>query len=77
MRCDDISNELLLCRLHDASALGNWKILTILGAIRNRDMIATMTIQDATGLDIVLAYLDEVLIPALGIFRLRAKSMEC
>jgi transposase len=52
-------------RLHDATPLGNWKILTILGSISTRGMIATMTIEEATDKDIFLAYLDEVLCPAL------------
>ena len=41
------------------------KILTILGAMSTRGMIATMTIEEATDTDIFLAYLDEVLCPAL------------
>lgn len=52
-------------RLHDATPLSNWRILTILGAISTRGMIATMTIEEATDTDIFLAYLDEVLCPAL------------
>jgi transposase len=42
-----------------------WKILTILGAISTRGMIATMTIEAATDREIFLAYLDEVLCPKL------------
>jgi transposase len=44
---------------------GNWKILTILGAMSMRGMIATMTIEEATDADIFLAYLEQVLSPAL------------
>jgi transposase len=44
---------------------GNWKILTILGAMSLRGMIATMTIEAATDAEIFLAYLDHVLCPAL------------
>ncbi len=52
-------------RVHDAVPQGNWKILTILGAISTRGMIATMTIEEATDADIFLAYLEQVLSPAL------------
>src|SRR5258708_11742250 len=52
-------------RDHDAVPQGNWKILTILGAISTRGMIATMTIEEATDADIFLAYLEQVLSPAL------------
>jgi transposase len=52
-------------RIHEAAPHGNWKILTILGAMSTRGMIATMTIEEATDTDIFLAYLDEVLCPAL------------
>jgi transposase len=44
---------------------GNWKILTILGAMSLRGMIATMTIEAPTDADIFLAYLDQVLCPQL------------
>jgi hypothetical protein len=44
---------------------GRWKILTILGAISTRGMIATMTIEAATDREIFLAYLDKVLCPKL------------
>lgn len=54
-------------RIHEATPQGNWKILTILGAISTRGMIATMTIEEATDADIFLAYLDCVLCPALRI----------
>ena len=52
-------------RVHDAVAQGNWKILTILGAMSTRGMIATMTIEEATDRDIFLAYVEQVLCPAL------------
>ena len=52
-------------RIHEATPGGPWKILTILGAMSTRGMIATMTIEEATDTDIFLAYLDEVLCPAL------------
>jgi len=43
------------------------EILTILGAICTRGMIAAMTIEAATDREIFLAYLDEVLCPKLRI----------
>jgi transposase len=48
-------------RIHETTPDGRWKILTILGAISTRGMIATMTIEAATNREIFLAYLDEVL----------------
>ena len=48
-------------RIHESTPDGRWKILTILGAISTRGMIATMTIEAATDREIFLAYLDEVL----------------
>jgi len=52
-------------RIHEAAPDGRWKILTILGAISTRGMIATMTVEAATDREIFLAYLDEVLLPKL------------
>ena len=52
-------------RIHESTPDGRWKILTILGAISTRGMIATMTIEAATDREIFLAYLDEVLCPQL------------
>jgi hypothetical protein len=47
-------------RIHESTPDGRWKILTILGAISTRGMIATMTIEAATDREIFLAYLDHV-----------------
>ena len=52
-------------RIHEATPDGRWKILTILGAVSARGMIATMTIEATTDREIFLAYLDEVLCPKL------------
>jgi transposase len=52
-------------RIAEATPEGNWKILTILGAMSVRGMIATMTIEAATDAEIFLAYLDHMLCPAL------------
>ncbi len=52
-------------RIHETTPDGRWKILTILGAISTRGMVATMTVEAATDREIFLAYLDEVLCPKL------------
>ena len=52
-------------RIHEAAPGGHWKILTVLGAMSTRGMIATMTIEEPTDADIFLAYLDHVLCPKL------------
>ncbi len=52
-------------RIAEATPEGNWKTLTILGAMSLRGMIATMTIEAATNAEIFLAFLDPVLCPAL------------
>ena len=52
-------------RIHESTPEGNWKILTILGAMSLSGMVATMTIEAATDAEIFLAYLDHVLCPAL------------
>lgn len=52
-------------RIAEATPEGNWKILTILGAMSLRGMIATMTIEAATDAEIFLASLDHVLCPQL------------
>ena len=52
-------------RIHEATPQGHWKILTILGAISVRGIIATMTIEEPTDADVFLAYLEHVLCPEL------------
>ena len=52
-------------RIHDSTPGGHWKIMTILGAMSVRGMIATMTIEAATDAEIFLAYVEQVLCPAL------------
>jgi hypothetical protein len=52
-------------RIHEATPGGHWKIMTILGAMSTRGMIATMTIEEATDTEIFLAYLEYVLCPQL------------
>ena len=45
-------------RIRDTVPGGHWKMLTILGAMDHRGMLATMTIEAATDGDVFLAYLD-------------------
>ena len=52
-------------RLHEATPGGHWKILTILGALSTRGIVAAMTIDEPTDGDIFLAYVEHVLCPAL------------
>jgi transposase len=55
----------ILCANDKATPGGHWKIMTILGAMSMDGMIATMTIEEATDADIFLAFVQQVLCPAL------------
>ena len=52
-------------RIHEATPGGHWKIMTILGAMSLRGMVAAMTIEEATDGDIFLPFVQQVLCPAL------------
>ncbi len=52
-------------RISEATPGGHWKILTVLSAMSTRGMIATMTIEEPPDGDIFLAYVEQVLCPAL------------
>ncbi len=52
-------------RIHEATPGGHWKIMTVLGAMSTRGILAAMTIEAATDADIFLAYLDHALCPVL------------
>jgi hypothetical protein len=52
-------------RICEGTPDGRWKMLTILGALNTRGVVATMTIEEATDGDIFLAYLDHCLCPQL------------
>jgi transposase len=52
-------------RVHESTPGGHWKIMTILGAMSLRGMVATMTIEEATDADIFLAFVEHILYPAL------------
>ena len=52
-------------RIRETTPGGRWKIMTILGAMSLRGIIASMTIEEATDGDIFLAYVEHILCPAL------------
>ena len=52
-------------RVQDTVPGGHWKMLTILGAMDDNGMLATMTVEAATDGEVFLAYLDQVLCPKL------------
>jgi transposase len=52
-------------RISEGTPDSRWKILTILGAMSTRGMVATMTVEAATDREIFLAYLDHCLCPKL------------
>jgi transposase len=52
-------------RIHEATPSGHWKIMTILGAMSLRGIVAALTIEEATDGDIFLAFVQQVLCPAL------------
>lgn len=52
-------------RIHEGTPGGHWKIMTILGAMSLNGIIAAMTIEEATDGDIFLAFVQQVLCPAL------------
>jgi transposase len=52
-------------RIHEATPGGHWKIMTILGALSLKGMVATMTIEEPTDTDIFLASVEHLLYPVL------------
>ena len=52
-------------RIPEATPQGRWKVLTILGALSLRGVLAAMTIESATDGDVFLAYLEQILCPKL------------
>jgi transposase len=52
-------------RIYESTPGGRWKIMTILGAMSLRGMVASMMIEEATDGDIFLAYVEKILCPAL------------
>jgi len=52
-------------RIREATPAGHWSTLTLLGAMSRKGMLASMTVESPTDGDVFLAYLDQVLCPAL------------
>jgi transposase len=52
-------------RVREATPAGHWSTLTLLGAMSQDGIRASMTVESATDGDVFLAYLDHVLCPAL------------
>lgn len=52
-------------RVHDATAAGHWRTLTVLAALSLHGLRAAMTIESRTDGDVFFAYLEQVLGPRL------------
>lgn len=52
-------------RIHESAPEGHWKVLTTLGAMSVKGMVATMTVESATDGDVFEAFLEQVLCPKL------------
>lgn len=52
-------------RICETTSGGRWKIMTVLGAMSLRGIIASMIIEEAKNDDIFLAYVEHILCPAL------------
>jgi len=52
-------------RVREATPAGHWSTLTLLGAMTQQGMLASMSVESSTDGDVFLAYLDEVLCPRL------------
>jgi transposase len=52
-------------RAYGLIPLGSWQRLTVLGALACEGLVATMSIEASTSTSVLLAYLEQVLVPAL------------
>jgi hypothetical protein len=52
-------------RAYGSIPLGSWRRLTVLGALACEGLIASMSIEAATSTSVLLAYLEQVLVPKL------------
>jgi transposase len=52
-------------RIAEAAPQGHWNVLTTLGAMSLRGIVAAMTIEAATDADVFAAYIEQVLCPKL------------
>jgi transposase len=52
-------------RAYGSVPLGSWQRLTVLGALSCEGLVATMSIEASTSTPVLMAYLEQVLVPAL------------
>src|SRR3989304_5768690 len=52
-------------RVREATPAGHWSTLTLLGALTNQGLLASMTVESPTDGEVFRAYLQEVLCPCL------------
>ena len=52
-------------RAYGSIPLGSWQRLTVLGALACEGLVATMSIEASTSTPVLLAYLEQVLVPKL------------
>ena len=52
-------------RAYGSIPLGSWQRLTVLGALACEGLIASMSIEASTSTTVLLAYLEQVLVPKL------------
>lgn len=52
-------------RAYGSIPLGSWQRLTVLGALACEGLVATMSIEASTSTSVLLAYLEQVLVPRL------------
>ncbi|WP_245444594.1 IS630 family transposase [Microvirga sp. KLBC 81] len=52
-------------RAYGSVPLGSWQRLTVLGALACEGLVATMSIEASTSTSVLLAYLEQVLVPKL------------
>ena len=52
-------------RAYGSIPLGSWQRLTVLGALASEGLIASMSIEASTSTSVLLAYLEQVLVPKL------------
>lgn len=57
-------------RVAEATPQSHWRTLTVLGAITQKGVLASMTIEEATDGDVFLAYVEQVLCPKLEVGQL-------
>jgi hypothetical protein len=52
-------------RAYGSIPLGSWQRLTVLGALACEGLVATMSVEASTSTSVLLAYLEQVLVPKL------------